>query len=670
MAQTFDDEDEGQNTDSYISHVTREYECNGSTNIFPISWPYLDRDYVVVTSTVKGITESKVDISTAIEWLNDSQIRISPPPPSGTLITITRQTPSDDMLVKFKDGSAHLAADLNTAVTQLLHIFHEERDYIWWLLELQLRRIQEAVERAENIAELGELHSFVNNIRRSWRATENTPDGGILTLPAAYYPGRNMLLLMHEGTVCDPIDVLSPGTPQYTEIGNTLLDEPSYQVRVHFPVAVGEKLSMWVIASNAWRVSDEVTAALEGTRENVQEVKGVRDEAVAAVELAIAAQVAAQLAASEVKNLKVTLQTLAPGSTPTVSYNSSTGILTIGMPPGERGDDGKDGTSVTILGSFNSPSQLPATATPGSAYMVNGDLYIWSANTNGWVNVGSIRGPVGPMPTLSDSVTGTSSTIAASEKAVKTVNDKAVAAQSTATAAQSTATAAQTTANGAVTAANAAQTAANGAASTANAAQTTANNALTKANAALPVAGTAVAAKKLEQTNITGQTVNLNGFIYPNGYTEGVWICQHGAGSAGITPLPLAGNAFRLELQLLRRSSNTDYIQRMILSCGTTTGPVYDRLCVSGVWGEWNLLNQNAFPMPKTGAGVGQLVVLSLEANQRVTLPPGETWEWLIVDMNHNQGVSLGVDAGGTVVFETSWGGFVEGPIGAARRIT
>ena len=359
--------------------------------------------------------------------------------------------------------------------------------------------------------------------------------------------------------------------------------------------------------------------------------------AASAASAANTAKAAAEAAIAELNDLSFVAKPLAPGSAPTVAYDRPTRVVTLGLAPGAKGDKGQDATV-----------------------------------------------------TLSDAVNSTSSTTAASSKAVKTAHDTATAAQTTASgassaagaaqttanSAQTSATAAQTTANTALTTANSAQTAAstaqttaNGAQTAAGAAQTTANSALTKANAALPATGTAVAAKKLEQTDITGQTVNLNGFIYPEGYTEGVWICRNGVGSANITPLPLAGDAFRLELQLLRRNSNTDYIHRMILSYGSTTGPVYERLCVSGVWSEWKLLNQNAFPMPKTGAGVGQLVVLVLEANQRVTLPPGGTWEWLIVDMNHSQGISVGVDAGGTVVFETTWGGFVEGSIGAARRI-
>lgn len=64
--------------------------------------------------------------------------------------------------------------------------------------------------------------------------------------------------------------------------------------------------------------------------------------------------------------------------------------------PGPQGPAGQDGTGVTILGSLTNVNQLPGTGDPGDAYLVNGSLYVWSANTNSWENVGSIQGPMGP----------------------------------------------------------------------------------------------------------------------------------------------------------------------------------------------------------------------------------------------------------------------------------
>lgn len=61
------------------------------------------------------------------------------------------------------------------------------------------------------------------------------------------------------------------------------------------------------------------------------------------------------------------------------------------------GKDGVDGTSVTILGSYNTLAELQAahpTGSDGDAYMVAGDLYVW--NGSAWEDVGQIQGQRGP----------------------------------------------------------------------------------------------------------------------------------------------------------------------------------------------------------------------------------------------------------------------------------
>lgn len=62
-----------------------------------------------------------------------------------------------------------------------------------------------------------------------------------------------------------------------------------------------------------------------------------------------------------------------------------------------QGAKGSDGTSVSILGSYDSLAELEAahpTGNVGDAYMVSGDLYVW--NGTEWENVGQIQGPQGP----------------------------------------------------------------------------------------------------------------------------------------------------------------------------------------------------------------------------------------------------------------------------------
>lgn len=74
-------------------------------------------------------------------------------------------------------------------------------------------------------------------------------------------------------------------------------------------------------------------------------------------------------------------------------------------PTGPTGAAGKDGTGVTIKGSFDDAESLPESGDPGDAYMVEGDLYVWTGSQ--WNNAGRIQGPAGPTgPTGSTGAVG------------------------------------------------------------------------------------------------------------------------------------------------------------------------------------------------------------------------------------------------------------------------
>ena len=71
----------------------------------------------------------------------------------------------------------------------------------------------------------------------------------------------------------------------------------------------------------------------------------------------------------------------------------ATGATGATGPQGPKGDRGEDGTSVKILGTKPSVSDLPAKGEIGDAWLVNGNLYVWADNS--WENVGNIQGPKG-----------------------------------------------------------------------------------------------------------------------------------------------------------------------------------------------------------------------------------------------------------------------------------
>ena len=63
-------------------------------------------------------------------------------------------------------------------------------------------------------------------------------------------------------------------------------------------------------------------------------------------------------------------------------------------PEGPRGPQGDPGTGFTLKGAKESTAELPTDAAPGDAYLVQGDVMVWSGSA--WENVGQIQGPEGP----------------------------------------------------------------------------------------------------------------------------------------------------------------------------------------------------------------------------------------------------------------------------------
>ena len=74
------------------------------------------------------------------------------------------------------------------------------------------------------------------------------------------------------------------------------------------------------------------------------------------------------------------------------------------------GTNGQDGTSVTILGSYDTLSALLAahpTGDAGDAYLIGGRLYVWAVDNGEWEDVGNIQGPKGDSGVGIRSVTST-----------------------------------------------------------------------------------------------------------------------------------------------------------------------------------------------------------------------------------------------------------------------
>lgn len=82
-----------------------------------------------------------------------------------------------------------------------------------------------------------------------------------------------------------------------------------------------------------------------------------------------------------------------------INYTNDTNSISYSVSKiGADGQNGKDGTSVTILGTYGSEEELNSkhpTGNVGDAYIINGALYVWNVSESKWENVGNIQGPAG-----------------------------------------------------------------------------------------------------------------------------------------------------------------------------------------------------------------------------------------------------------------------------------
>ena len=163
-----------------------------------------------------------------------------------------------------------------------------------------------------------------------------------------------------------------------------------------------EKAGRAIVAPESMGSNEVTYETLADLKEEAEEAADqARTAAQSATQDATRAETAAGFAedaALEIKNLQASATTLAPEAPATADYNSTTGVLSLGIPAGRTGatgQPGKDGSGVNILDAFDDVSELPASGDPGDGYMVGEDLYIWSAVDNGWKNAGPIRGPIG-----------------------------------------------------------------------------------------------------------------------------------------------------------------------------------------------------------------------------------------------------------------------------------
>jgi hypothetical protein len=96
-----------------------QYETDGNTANFPLTFEYLEREHVRVFVGVDQVT---------FTWLNASEVTPDVQPSAGDIVTIRRFTPNTERLVDYQDGGQISEKLLDKDSTQLLYISQEAFD--------------------------------------------------------------------------------------------------------------------------------------------------------------------------------------------------------------------------------------------------------------------------------------------------------------------------------------------------------------------------------------------------------------------------------------------------------------------------------------------------------------------------------------------------------------
>lgn len=148
---------------------------------------------------------------------------------------------------------------------------------------------------------------------------------------------------------------------------------------------------------------ESISKAEESISKSVTDARASADAAANSEQQAAASVTAAQNAVNGFGLQAGTTTTGKPGTDAAVEIQKTGTKYTANftIPRGEKGADGasgKDGTGVTILGSYSSIDALKAehpTGSAGDSCLVNGHLYVWDTVGSDWKDVGTIQGPKG-----------------------------------------------------------------------------------------------------------------------------------------------------------------------------------------------------------------------------------------------------------------------------------
>ncbi len=302
------------------------YVGDGAAVTFPVPFPVHQAEHLRLYLSEALEREIVMETGYSVEGAGTGEVSVtlSAPLPSGKHLAIARLVPLTQRMDLENGGSFDaetIERQFDITEMQIQQLQEQigrgikvpltdgrDPDAFWLELLDASRAALEAYRNTLALADAQSLDSYAVNVRRSTLVARDVPAGGELSLPASYYPKRNILYLAVDGVVCTPRrpDDLDHGLRQYEEIGEDM-DALSDRVLVHFPVAAGQLVDVWVITSNHENAMGELDGLAEAAEQSAQSaaasaraaaqsISDAASEAGRAHNAAEAAQAAAQTA--------------------------------------------------------------------------------------------------------------------------------------------------------------------------------------------------------------------------------------------------------------------------------------------------------------------------------------------------------------------------------------
>jgi|TARA_R110002124_G_scaffold78037_4_gene208628 hypothetical protein len=311
--------------------LSREtYVGDGVINLYSVPFPYLSKTHLQVF--VDAVSD------TTFTWVTDSSIALTTVASSGVAVVLKRVTPTAFM-VDFEDGATLEEGDLDTATRQALMVAEESHDDIGGLLALN-------VATGAFDAEGARISNVGNPVNPQDVITSNYLD-------TAYVPALNALVTAAStsASAASASKISAAASVTAASASEGAAATSATAASVSEVNAASSSTNASTSASTATTQAGIATtkageAAADLVLTNADVVSTNADVSTSTTQAGIATTKAGEAStsatnaassASELTALTTATTTVAVGGSSTSSYDSGTGVLSLGIPTGATG---------------------------------------------------------------------------------------------------------------------------------------------------------------------------------------------------------------------------------------------------------------------------------------------------------------------------------------------